>query len=177
MYAVIQSGSRQYRAEAGQRLQVDKLDRKLGESFDIENVVFVGGDKPAAGTPFVKGAKVSVVVVQQARGPKILIFKKKRRHGYRRLKGHRQDFTELFVTAISANGQTVKAESKPVVVDPTKKAERVAKYQDSLNALPKAEKKAKAAQKKVAKKAAGAKKKTKSAPKKKAAKKTKKAKK
>lgn len=177
MYAVIQSGSRQYRAEAGQRLQVEKLDRKLGESFDIENVVFVGGDKPAAGAPFVKGAKVSVVVVQQAKGPKILIFKKKRRHGYRRLKGHKQQFTELFVTAISANGQTVKAETQPVVVDPAKKAERIAKQKEVLSSLPKSEKKAKA--KKVAKKAAGAKKKAKAAPKKKktAAKKTKKAKK
>jgi large subunit ribosomal protein L21 len=171
MYAVIQSGSRQYRVEAGQRLQVEKLDRKLGESFDIENVVFVGGDKPAAGAPFVKGAKVSVVVVQQAKGPKVLIFKKKRRHGYRRLKGHRQLFTELFVAAISANGQTVKADTNPVIVDPVKKAERIAKQKEALSSLPKTEKKAKA--KKVAKK------KAKAAPKKKkaAAKKTKKAKK
>ena len=78
MYAVIQSGSRQYRAEAGQRLQVEKIEKKLGEEFDLENVVFVGGDKPAAGVPFVKGAKVRVVVTQQAQGPKILIFKKLR---------------------------------------------------------------------------------------------------
>jgi large subunit ribosomal protein L21 len=160
MYAIIRSGSRQYRAEAGQLLRVEKLEKKLGEQFDMDQVLFVGGDKAAVGNPLVKGAKVTVVVTQQTRDDKILVFKKKRRHGYRRTQGHRQPFTELFIVAISANGETAKADSKPVVIDPAKKAERIAKFA----ALPKAERKAKAvqkAQKKVAKKAAGVKKATK----------------
>lgn len=159
MYAIIQSGNRQYRAEAGKQLLVEKLDKKLGEQFDLEDVLFVGGDKPLVGTPNVKGAKVTVVVTQQARGPKILVFKKKRRHGFRRMNGHRQPITTLFVLSISAGGETVKADTKPVVVDPAKKQARLEK----LMAAPKAERKAKAqakAKKKVAKKTAAPKKKT-----------------
>src|SRR5690348_2865328 len=106
MYAIFQSGSRQYRAEAGQLLRVEKIDKKLGEQFDMDQVLFVGGEKAAVGTPTVKGAKVTVVVTQQTRDDKILIFKKKRRQGYRRLGGHRQPFTELFVVAISNGGES-----------------------------------------------------------------------
>lgn len=179
MYAVIQSGNRQYRAEVGQKLRVEKLDKNLGDKFDIEDVVFVGGESPVAGAPYVKGAKVSVVVVRQDKDKKVLIFKKKRRHGYRKLKGHRQLYTELFISEISANGSTAKADVKPVVVDPAKKAERVAKQKEALKALPKEEKKvvkakakAKTKAKKVAKKASATKKKaTKSSGKKAVAKK------
>jgi len=157
MYAIIQSGNRQYRAEAGKLLRVEKLDKKLGEQFDVDHVLFVGGEKASVGTPLVKGAKVTVVVTQQTRDKKVLVFKKKRRQGYRRTQGHKQPYTELFVLAISANGEIAKAESKPVVVDPVKKQERLEKHA----ALPKAERKAiavKRAQKKVAKKSAGPKK-------------------
>lgn len=171
MYAIVQSGNRQYRAEPGKYLRVEKLDKKLGEKFDLEQVLIVGGDNPLVGTPIVKNAKVSVVVTQQTRGPKIIIFKKKRRHGYRRLNGHRQPFTELFVLEISAGGKSVEAEAKPVIVDPAKKAERIAKFQEQLAGTTKTERKAKKvakATKKAAAAAATAKKKavSKKAPKK-----------
>ena len=169
-------GCRQYRAEAGKRLIVEKLDKKLGEQFDLDQVLFVGGEKAALGNPTVKGAKVTVVVTQQKRGPKILIFKKKRRHGLRRMNGHRQPFTELFVVSITNAGETVKADSKAIVIDPAKKAERMAKFA-GLSKTEKKEMAAKKAASKVAKKSATAtaKKKTSKKPAKKtAAKKTKK---
>lgn len=177
MYAIIQSGNRQYRAEAGKPILVEKLDKKLGEQFDLDNVLFVGGDKPMVGTPLVKGAKVTVVVTQQARGPKVLILKKKRRKGYRRMNGHRQPFTQLFVLSISAGGETVKADTKAHVIDPMKKIERMEAHEAALQAMPRAErvaKKAAKASKKVAKKVTAPKKTVKKVAKKKVATKKKK---
>ncbi len=166
MYAIIETGSKQYRAEAGKTLRVEKLDRKLGEQFDLEDVLFVGGEKPLVGTPNVKGAKVTVVVTQQDRASKILIFKKKIRQNYRRLNGHRQPYTQLFVVSITAGGETVKADAKPVVVDPMKKIERLEAQEAKMQTLSKEERAAKKAKqtakakKKVAKKTTSAKKKT-----------------
>jgi large subunit ribosomal protein L21 len=111
----------------------------------------------------VKNAKVTVVVTQQAKAPKLIVFKKKRRQGYRRLHGHRQFFTELFVKSIQApTGEVSQAEKSAQVVDPAKKVERLAK----LNAEGKApapkkaktEKRAVAAKAKAPKKKAAAKK-------------------
>lgn len=167
MYAIIKTGGKQYRAEAGKQLLVEKIDKKLGEQFDLDDVLMVGGDKPLIGASALKGAKVTVVVTQQDRGPKILILKKKRRKGYRRMNGHRQPFTQLFVLSISAGGETVKADTKPHVIDPMKKLERMEAHEAKVAAMPRAERVAKKeakSQKKIAKKV--------TAPKKKAAKKT-----
>lgn len=163
MYAIIKTGGKQYRAEAGKLLMVEKLDRKLGDQFDLEDVLMVGGDKPLIGSPLVKGAKVTVVVTQQDRGPKILILKKKRRKGFRRMNGHRQPFTQLFVLSISAGGETIKAENKAHVIDPMKKLERMEAHEAKLQAMPRAERVAKKeakSQKKVAKKVTSPKKTT-----------------
>lgn len=180
MYAIIRMGGKQYRVQPGDKVRVEKLEQNLGAEFDWNEILLIGGDKVFVGEPLLKNAKVSVVVTQQSKSPKILVFKKKRRKGYRRMQGHRQFFTELFVKAItSPEGQTAKAESKPHVVDPAVKMERMLKHQESVakgektakKAAPK--KKAAPAKKKAAapkKKAAGAKAK-KAAPKKKAAKK------
>lgn len=164
MYAIIRTGGKQYRVEAGKTVRVEKLDQKLGSEFDIPEVLFVGGETSHLGAPTVKNAKVSVVVTRQAKDSKILVFKKKRRQGYRRMQGHRQFFTELFVKSITApDGKSIKAETKPIVIDPAKKAERLAAHQEKAVAAAKAAggkqkvaiKKAKAApKKKVAKKAA-----------------------
>lgn len=180
MYAIIQSGNRQYRAEAGKSLLVEKLDKKLGEQFDLDSVLFVGGDKPLVGNPTVKGAKVTVVVTQQARGPKVLVFKKKRRHGFRRMNGHRQPFTQLFVVSISAGGETVKADTKAHVIDPMKKLERMEAHEAKLTSMPRAERVAKKeakSKKKIAKKVTAPKKTVKKAAKRKPAAKKKVAKK
>lgn len=134
MYAIIRTGGKQYRVEPGEQLRVEKLDQKLGSSFEISDVLFVGGETAHVGTPLVSGAKVGVVVTQHAKSPKILIFKKKRRKGYRRLKGHRQPFTELFVSYITGPTGTKKAEAKPVIIDREKSVEKKTQIKAKLSA-------------------------------------------
>lgn len=116
MYAVVQTGGKQYRVKAGDSIRVDLLDKKLGDEFTLDQVLLVGGDTTTIGNPTVKGAKVGVLVTREDRGEKITIIKRKRRKGYRRTIGHRQWYMELFVTSITgADGKTVKADSKPEV--------------------------------------------------------------
>ncbi len=174
MYAIIRTGGKQYRVKAGDVLKVEKFDGDLGSEMDLTDVVFVGGDKNFIGTPVVANAKVTVVVTNQARGPKVVVFKKKRRQGYRRTNGHRQPFTEIFVKAISnPDGQTSQADSQPNVFSAEKKAQKLMKTQEvreaqkqagakKKSAAPKkaAASKKTAAKKKVTKKKATTKKKT-----------------
>lgn len=128
MYAIIRSGGKQYKVEAGDTLRVEKLEKELGSEFDLDEVLFVGGDKSFVGEPTVRGAKVTVVVTRQAKSPKVIVFKKKRRQGYRRMQGHRQLFTELFVKSItSPEGEVIKADGSAQVFDPAKKAEKIEK--------------------------------------------------
>ncbi len=118
MYAIIRTGGKQYKVQAGDVLQVEKLEQDLGKEFDITDVLMIGGDAAVIGQPVVKNAKVTVVVTKQARTRKVIVFKKKRRQGYRRLNTHKQDFTEIFVKAItSPDGKSVKAETTANVVD------------------------------------------------------------
>ena len=100
MYAVVKASGRQYRVVPGQSFSVEKIEGKPGSTLDLTDVLMVGGDKTLLGEPLVSGAKVTVVIEQQYRGPKILIFKKKRRHKYRNMRGHRSELTRLFVSAI-----------------------------------------------------------------------------
>lgn len=164
-FAVIRTGGKQYRVEAGDTVRVDSLDKKLGESFDLTDVLLVGGEKTSVGTPEVKNAKVTVTVVRHHKDKKIIVFKKKRRQGYRRTQGHRQAFTELFVSAITGpEGQSSKADRKAQVVDPAKKQARETARAEKLQAAgrtavvaakrKKAETKKKAAAKSVKKPAA-----------------------
>ncbi len=135
MFAIIRSGGKQYRVQAGDTVRVAKLDKNPGDKFDLTEVLMLGGDTPMVGAPLVKDAKVSVTVVKQAKAAKITVFKKKRRQGYRRTHGHRQDFTELFIGAISGPDITaVKAETKPQVVDPAKKLARIEAHTAALKA-------------------------------------------
>lgn len=171
MYAIIRSGGNQFKAEPGKTLRVNRLGTELGKEFDIDEVLFIGGDNAVVGNPTVAKAKVRVVVTQHGREEKVLILKKKRRKGYRRTRGYRADFTDLFVLAVTGpDGKSVKAENKPNVLDPAVIAERKAKFLAAQSAKPKAAKaeakkavakKAAAPKKKVAKKKAGAKKSTK----------------
>ena len=125
MYAIIRTGGKQYTVRAGDTLRVEKLPRELGAEFDVDEVLLVGGEQIHVGEPTVKNAKVTMVVTQQAKAPKVIVFKKKRRQGYRRLHGHRQLYTELFVKAIRGpTGEVSEAERKAIVVDPAKKLER-----------------------------------------------------
>ena len=102
MYAIFKSGGKQYKVKAGDTVRVEKLSLELGTEFNPEEILVVGGDKTFVGQPTVDKAKVTAVVTQQSKAPKILVFKKKRRKGYRLKNGHRQAFTALKIEEISA---------------------------------------------------------------------------
>ncbi|MEM9442824.1 MAG: 50S ribosomal protein L21 [Pseudomonadota bacterium] len=101
MYAVIKTGGKQYRVAAGDVIKVEKLDGEVGATVDLSEVLMVGGDQPKIGAPTVDGAKVSAEVLEQGKADKVLIFKKKRRHKYRRTRGHRQHQTVLRISDIN----------------------------------------------------------------------------
>ena len=102
MYAVVKTGGRQYKVEPGQMVRVGKLDAEVGASVTLNEVLLVkDGEAMKAGTPLLEGASVTATVVEQDRAKKIIVFKKKRRQGYQKKQGHRQDFTTLKITAIN----------------------------------------------------------------------------
>lgn len=171
MYAIIRTGGKQYKVAPGDVIRVEKLDQKLGSEFKIEDVLFVGGDKAHFGTPNVDKASVSVVVTAQEKGKKILVFKKKRRQGYRRTQGHRQNYTELFVKEVSGPDGSEQAKKEAKVKEPKKAPEKkVAKKKEAGKKATATKKKATA--KKTTKKKAASKKKTTAKKKTKAKKKT-----
>ncbi len=102
MYAVIKTGGKQYKVSEGDLLKVEKIDGAVGETVEIDQVLMVGGAEVKLGTPLVPGAKVKAQIVAQEKDKKILVFKSKRRKGYRKKFGHRQQITRLKVAAIEA---------------------------------------------------------------------------
>jgi large subunit ribosomal protein L21 len=103
MYAVVRTGSKQYRVETGTVFEVERLLGEKGDTVNLSEVLFVSnGDKVVVGTPLVAGAQVKVEIVEQKRGPKLKIFKKIRRHGKQLRKGHRQELTRVRVQEILA---------------------------------------------------------------------------
>ena len=101
MYAVIQTGGKQYKVAPGDMLKVEKLDAKQGDTIEINEVIMVAdGDKVSVGKPTVANAKVTAEVMGEAKGEKLLIFKHRRRKGFRKTTGHRQHYTTLKVKDI-----------------------------------------------------------------------------
>ena len=102
MYAIIQTGGKQYRVSPGDVVKVEKLDGNVGDTVTFENVLMIGGEKePIIGSPVVKGASVTGTITEQDKAKKITILKFKRRKGYRRKMGHRQPFTRLRIEKIT----------------------------------------------------------------------------
>lgn len=103
MFAVIRTGGKQYKVANGDVIRVEKIEAEAGASITLDDVLMVVGDAgdTTIGTPVVAGAAVVAEVVAQDRGPKIIVFKKKRRQNYRRKNGHRQDLTVLRITGIN----------------------------------------------------------------------------
>ena len=102
MYAIIRTGGRQYRAEVGAQIDVEKLPYEVDQSFDITDVLLVGdAENTVVGQPLVEGAVVKVTVVEQFRGEKIRVFHYRHRTNFRRTTGHRQYYTRLRVDAIN----------------------------------------------------------------------------
>jgi large subunit ribosomal protein L21 len=166
MYAIIRTGGKQYKVQAGDVLRIEKLENALGTELDLTDILMIGGENPVVGQPTVKNAKVTVVVTMQEKDRKVIIFKKKRRQGYRRFKTHRQHFTEIFIKSItSPDGKTVKADGQADVVSlkerresrlAEQKAEKQKLFADKTARAEKAASKGKGvtAKAKVAKKAA-----------------------
>jgi large subunit ribosomal protein L21 len=103
MYAVIATGGKQYKVSEGDTVRVEKLSGEVGSKIEIEDVLMVGGDdSPKIGTPLVEKAKVTGLIVEQGKDKKILVFKKKKRKGYKKLQGHRQQYTALKIEKIKA---------------------------------------------------------------------------
>lgn len=101
MYAVIKTGGKQYRVQKDDILEVELLDAKKGDTVTLDEVLLVGSEGNAKiGTPTVAGASVKAEVVDQIRGDKVIVFKKKRRQNYRRKNGHRQSLTVVKITDI-----------------------------------------------------------------------------
>lgn len=101
--AIIRTGGKQYRVEPGTVLKVEKLSHEVGSTITIDDVLLVGsGADVKIGTPKVAGAAVKAEVVSHGRGPKLIVYKYRKRQSSRRKKGHRQDYTELKIVGISA---------------------------------------------------------------------------
>ncbi|SHN54130.1 50S ribosomal protein L21 [Desulfovibrio litoralis] len=102
MYAIIETGGKQYRVEEGTKLRVEKLAVDAGSEISIDKVLMLGGGQFAVGTPYVANATVKAEVVEHGRGEKIVVFKKWRRNDSRKKQGHRQDYTTLRISSITA---------------------------------------------------------------------------
>nr|WP_072513775.1 50S ribosomal protein L21 [Ndongobacter massiliensis] len=100
MYAIIETGGKQYRVEEGQSLKVEKLAAEVGDSVTFDQVLLVGGDELNIGQPYVDGAKVTASVLEQGKNKKIVVGKFKAKKGYRRKRGHRQPYTMVKVESI-----------------------------------------------------------------------------
>jgi len=103
MFAVIRTGGKQYRVAPNDIIEIEKIAGKPGDIVELGEVILLGGDGgPKTGSPTIAGALVAAEVIEQKRGEKIIVFKKKRRKNYRRKRGHRQELTVLKIEEISA---------------------------------------------------------------------------
>jgi large subunit ribosomal protein L21 len=103
MYAVIKTGGKQYRVAAGQKLKIEQIPADIGQEITLDQVLSVGeGDQLTIGTPLVAGAVVTATVLAQGRHDKVKIFKMRRRKHYQKRQGHRQNYTEVRIEAVTA---------------------------------------------------------------------------
>lgn len=103
MYAIIRTGGKQYQVAAGDTLRVEKLQGNVGDTIELADILMVvDGENVRIGTPVLDDAKVTARIAEQGRAKKVVVFKKKRRQGYRVKKGHRQQYTALTIEEISA---------------------------------------------------------------------------
>ena len=127
MFAVIRTGGKQYKVAKDDVIAVEKLAAEPGAVIELAEVLMIGeGAQVATGAPILDGAAVSATVIEQTRADKIIVFKKKRRHNYRRKKGHRQHQTMLRITEIRGAGGSQGRLSRTLVIgSPASAADRV----------------------------------------------------
>jgi large subunit ribosomal protein L21 len=154
MYAVIETGGKQYRVQEGDKLRVEKLASETGARIEFDKVLMMGeGENVDVGAPYVQGGMVSATVTGHGRGDKIKVLKFKRRKNYLRTKGHRQSYTELSIDSISG-GDKAKlaaaaraketADESAAAAQPAKKAKAKAKTKTKAKAKAKSKAKTKA---------------------------------
>lgn len=118
MFAIIKTGGKQYKVAPNDVIVVEKLSGKPEETIHFEEVLMISDEKGVkVGTPTVQGAKVSAVVLDQARSKKVLIFKKQQRHTYRRKKGHRQHLTVVRITSLGGSAPKAKKAKAEVAAE------------------------------------------------------------
>ena len=103
LYAIIATGGKQYKVSEGDVIKVEKLGVAAGETYEFDQVLAVGGDSLTVGTPTVAGATVTASVIGDGKGKKVIVYKYKRKSGYHKKNGHRQQYTEVKIEKISAN--------------------------------------------------------------------------
>ena len=101
MYAIIETGGKQYRVEEGSKVVVEKLAATAGSEVKLDKVLMIGGADCKIGAPYVAGAAVTAEMVEHSRGAKVMVFKRWRRNDSRKLRGHRQDYTTIRVKSIN----------------------------------------------------------------------------
>ena len=166
MYAIVEIAGLQYKVSQKLRLFVNRLEAKEGDSIEFGTVLLIDNDgKITVGTPAIDGARVAAKVISHLQGDKVIVFKKKRRKGYRKLNGHRQQLTELLVQAILGKGEKLSdADAKTEVASilelkersrlkPTKKVLKPVETAEETEAEEVVEEKPKKAAKKAAPKA------------------------
>ncbi len=147
MYAVIHTGGKQIKAEAGRFIDIEKLPQNEGEKISLGNIVMlVSGKDSKIGNPFVKGASVNGLILEQAKADKVIVYKMRPKKGTRKKRGHRQLVSRVFIESIELDGKVIaKAEASPKAswtlkkVQPTKKTKVVAGLQ-TAKSEPKAKK-------------------------------------
>ena len=126
MYAVIETGGKQYRVEVGTELEVELLDANAGDAITLDRVLLVAdGDEASIGTPLVAGASVSAQVIRQDRGPKLISFKYRPKARRRVKKGHRQDLLLLRITDVVLNGKSAAAAIEKIESDAKTERQRL----------------------------------------------------
>ena len=154
MYAIVEIAGQQFKVVKDQKVFVHRLQTEEGKQVAFDNVLLIGdGDSITVGAPAIDGAQVGAKVIKHLKGDKVIVFKKKRRKGYRVKNGHRQSLTEIIIESIAASGATKTSKGENEGAKKTAKAEKTEAKKESV----KAEKKAEVADTKPATKKAAAK--------------------
>lgn len=121
MYAIIQTGGKQYKVQKGDEFRIEKLEAQVGDKVVFDEIVAVGGEKLIAGKPFVEGYSVSAEVVEQGKADKVMIYKYLAKKNHRKKQGHRQPYTLVKITGIGESGRkTEKTTSVEKADEPVK---------------------------------------------------------
>ena len=143
MYAIVEMAGHQFKVEKDQRVFVNRLQTEEGKKVSFDNVLLIGdGDKVTVGAPAIDGAQVGAKVLKHLKGDKVIVFKKKRRKGYRVKNGHRQSLTEIVIESIAASGakKAAKVENEGVKkAAPAKATKKAEPKVEAKAAAPKAE--------------------------------------